>query len=262
MKGIFFTDIDGTLIDHHTYSFDESLEGVELLKKRGIPLVPVSSKTFDEICGLMKELDLPFPFVFENGCGIAYPDVSGYRFETCGSGIGALRALLTIIGDYTGGDVLPLADLSPGEICRLTGLSMEKTLLALKRKASLPFILEGRNLLTDGEIETLGRILSEHGAILTKGGRFNHLLPAGSGKGEGVKKIIEFYCDCVEYPLTAAAGDSLNDLPMLRAVERGYIVRKPDGSHMEEREGLRVTNSSGPAGFTEAVKDYLDYITV
>lgn len=262
MKGIFFTDIDGTLLDHDTYSFDDSVEGVNLLKERGIPLVPVSSKTYDEICSLMNELELSSPFVFENGCGIAYPDVKGYRFETARAGIQSLRELLPVIRDYTGEDILPLADLAPDEICRLTGLSIEKALLALKRKASLPFILEARSLLTDEEIAGLGESLSAHGAILTKGGRFNHLLPAGSGKGEGIKKIIEFYYDCIEYPLTGAAGDSLNDLPMLRAVDRGYLVRKPDGTHVKESSGLNVTVNKGPAGFTEAVKDYLDYIMV
>lgn len=262
MKGIFFTDIDGTLIDHFTYSFAESLEGVNLLKERGVPLVPVSSKTFDEICSLMKDLDLPAPFVFENGCGIAYPDAEGYSFEVAGEGIDALRGLLPLVRKYTGGEIIPLADLAPEEICRLTGLSMEKALHALKRKASLPFIVEGRNLLSDEEISGLEKILSGHRAIITKGGRFNHLLPAGAGKGQAVKKIVDFYYDCMEYPLTGAAGDSLNDLAMLRAVKKGYLVRKPDGSYIKEAEGLHVTVNSGPAGFTEAVKDYLNYIMV
>jgi len=262
MKGIFFTDIDGTLVDHYTYSFAESLKGINLLKARGVPLVPVSSKTFDEICSLMMELDLATPFVFENGCGIAYPGINGYRYETAGDGINFLRGLLPVIENHTGKKAFPLADISPENICNLTGLSMEKALLALKRKSSLPFILEGRNLLSDEEISGLKGVLSESGAILTKGGRFNHLLPAGTGKGEAVKKIVDFYYDCIEYPLTGAAGDSLNDLEMLRAVKKGYIVRKPDGSHINEAEGLHVTESSGPAGFTEAVKDFIDYITV
>lgn len=262
MKGIFFTDIDGTLVDHYTYSFKESLEGINLLKSRGVPLVPVSSKTYDEICLLMKELVLETPFVFENGCGLAFPDINRYRYEIAGGGINLLREIIPLVEKFTGEKVLPLADLSPEEICSLTGLSMDKVLLALKRKASLPFILDGRNLLSDEEISALGETLSAHGAMLTKGGRFNHLLPSGTGKGEAVKKIIDFYCDCMEYPFTGAAGDSLNDLPMLRAVKKGYLVKKPDGSHIKETDGLHVTVNSGPAGFTEAVKDYLDYIMV
>lgn len=257
MKGIFFTDIDGTLIDHYTYSFEKSLEGVNLLKERGIPLIPVSSKTYDEISVLMRELDLHNPFVFENGCGIAWPDVEGYRYETSGPGIQELRSLLPIIGEYTGAEIIALADFIPGDICRLTGLSMEKAKLSLKRKASLPFIVEGRNLLSDEEISALGGILESNGALVTKGGRFNHLLPAGSGKGEAVKKITGYYCDCTEFPVTGAAGDSLNDLPMLRAVDRAYLVRKPDGSHITGWSGLNVTENAGPAGFTEAVKDYI-----
>ncbi len=261
MKGIFFTDIDGTLIDHYTYSFKESLEGIELLKNEGVPLVPVSSKTFDEISALMKELELSTPFVFENGCGIAWPDADGYRYETAGAVVDALRGLLQVIGEYTGAEILPLADLSPEDICSFTGLSPEKAMLALKRKGSLPFLVAGRNLLSDEEICALGNILGSRGAILTKGGRFNHLLPSGTGKGEAVKRIKSYYYDCVEFPRTGGAGDSMNDLPMLREVDFGYIVRKPDGTHIKS-EGLRITDSAGPAGFTEAVKDYLKYIMV
>ncbi len=38
---IVFSDLDGTILDHKTYSFDEALEGIRLLKERGVPLVPV-----------------------------------------------------------------------------------------------------------------------------------------------------------------------------------------------------------------------------
>ncbi len=262
MKGIFFTDIDGTLIDHNTYSFDESVEGVNLLKERGIPLVPVSSKTFDEISALMEELSLSSPFVFENGCGIAYPDGSGYRIEISGSGIEPLRDVVPLIEEYTGLKVIPLANLSAEDICIYTGLSVERSLLSLKRKGSLPFILDGRNLLTDEEINNLKDTVASHGAVLTKGGRFNHLLPAGAGKGEAVRRIIEFYNAGDESTLTGAAGDSINDLSMVRAVDRGYLVRRHDGSLINGGAGLHVTSGIGPQGFTEAVKDYLNNIMV
>ena len=262
IKGIFFTDIDGTLIDHYTYSFEQSIEGVELLKSRGIPLVPVSSKTFDEISILMNDLGLDSPFVFENGSGIAYPEGEGYRADVAGGGIEGLRDIIPVIEENTGEKALPLIDLSAEEISRYTGLSVEKAELALKRRASLPFIFEKRTLLTDSEIGVLGDIIKKQGAILTKGGRFNHLLPAGAGKGEAVKKVVEFYGINPEHLFTAAAGDSMNDIPMLTAVNKGYLVRKHDGSYVENESMFHVTEGTGPAGFTEAVKDYLDYIMV
>lgn len=262
MKGIFFTDVDGTLIDHHTYSFDESIEGINLLRNRGVPLIPVSSKTFEEISELMAELELPYPFVFENGCGTAYPGVSGYSCEIQGAGAVFLREFIPVVEKSTGARVILLPDLAAEEISRITGLTLEKAVLALKRRGSLPFIIDGRALLSDEEISNLNTLLAPRGVLLTKGGRFNHLLPLSAGKGGAVKRIVEYYSDCIEHPVTGAAGDSLNDIPMLNAVDIGYVVRKPDGSFIGGTEGLRITEASGPAGFTEAVKDYLDNIMV
>ncbi|MCP4726565.1 MAG: HAD hydrolase family protein, partial [bacterium] len=73
MKAV-FSDLDGTILDFNTYSYDEAREGMNLLKERGIPLIPVSSKTLIEMKGLHRELQLSFPFVFENGGGIAFPE--------------------------------------------------------------------------------------------------------------------------------------------------------------------------------------------
>jgi len=262
IKGIFFTDIDGTLLDHDTYSYDESKEGVMLLAENRIPLIPVSSKTFAEISLLMDELNLRGPFVFENGCGIAYPGNSDYSIETVGISPENLREFIPVIEKFTGEKVFPLADLSTEDICRLTGLSMEKAVLAKQRIASLPFISGNRRLLAENEIRGLNEIIMERGAVLTKGARFNHLIPAGSGKGVAVKKIIEFYNTDNDSFTTASAGDSYNDLPMFDETDYAYLVRKKDGRSLDSDVKALVTRGIGPAGFTEAVKDYLKKITV
>ena len=35
---VIYTDLDGTLLDHHTYAFDEALETIKALKDRGIDI--------------------------------------------------------------------------------------------------------------------------------------------------------------------------------------------------------------------------------
>lgn len=45
---VVFTDLDGTLLDHHTYQANEAAEALRLLEARGWPLVFCSSKTFSE----------------------------------------------------------------------------------------------------------------------------------------------------------------------------------------------------------------------
>ena len=50
---VVYTDLDGTLLDHHTYAFDEALGAIKALKDRGIPIVPCTSKTRAETVCLM-----------------------------------------------------------------------------------------------------------------------------------------------------------------------------------------------------------------
>ncbi|MCG7852909.1 MAG: HAD hydrolase family protein, partial [Methanosarcinaceae archaeon] len=49
MKYVVFTDLDGTLIDHDTYSYKAARPALAALKKQGIPLIFCTSKTRAEI---------------------------------------------------------------------------------------------------------------------------------------------------------------------------------------------------------------------
>ena len=68
-----FTDLDGTLLDHHTYSWKEALPALERCRKKSVPVVLVSSKTRAEMAVLHQELKLSAPFVSENGGGVFFP---------------------------------------------------------------------------------------------------------------------------------------------------------------------------------------------
>ena len=50
-------------------------------------------------------------------------------------------------------------------------------------------------------------------------------------------------------------GDSLNDLPLLEAVDIPRLVRKPGGVFEREIAGkrIRITEGIGPAGWNQAV---------
>ena len=81
---IVFTDLDGTLLDHDTYSFRAALPAVDLLARRGCPVVPVTSKTSSETLVLMKQLKLAGPWIYENGGGVGLPG-SAWARETEGA---------------------------------------------------------------------------------------------------------------------------------------------------------------------------------
>ena len=57
-RPIIFTDLDGTLLDHDTYSWEPAAAMLAELQRRGIPVVLNSSKTLAELERLRGKLKL------------------------------------------------------------------------------------------------------------------------------------------------------------------------------------------------------------
>jgi len=70
---LIFTDLDGTLLDHDTYGWEEALPALDLCRRLGVPVILVSSKTRAEMDVLQNRLGLSAPFISENGGGIFFP---------------------------------------------------------------------------------------------------------------------------------------------------------------------------------------------
>ncbi len=255
---VVFSDIDGTLIDHFTYSHAQSMPGVSMLKERGYPLVLVSSKTFPEIKTLHDELDLDTPFVFENGGGIAWPgDVhhQDFKVELRGMDVSSLRFHLAFLRSLAGSDIVLLEDMPVEEIAQRTGLSRKAAKFARHRQASLPFVIDNMDRLSQKDIEVINATLQKKGLVLTRGGRFFHFSSAEANKGSAVAEITESIKrkNMQKQVRTAGIGDSMNDLPMLEAVDTAYLVENQHGSMVESGFPVVRTSCAGPAGFSEAV---------
>jgi mannosyl-3-phosphoglycerate phosphatase len=254
---LIFSDIDGTLLDYETWSYRDALPGLELLKRRGIPLVLVSSKTFGEMEPLHRELGLDAPFAFENGAGIAVPSPGreGYTCEMYGRGIEALRAVLPLVGSVLGRTVVTIQEMTVGELSAYTGLPGENARLARERQASLPFILEPPHRLTREESAALDARLAGAGLSLSWGGKFYHFRERGVSKESAVKRVVEMYAGrAARRPVTVGIGDSENDYGMLDAVDRAFLVKNRLSDINYTGSRYAVTGGFGPAGFTEAVR--------
>jgi len=70
---IIFTDLDGSLLDHSSYSFEPALESLLRIKELGIPLILCSSKTKAEMELYSERLQIKHPFIAENGSAIYFP---------------------------------------------------------------------------------------------------------------------------------------------------------------------------------------------
>ena len=65
---IVFSDLDGTLLDHETYSFEPARPALDRLKREGHVLVLASSKTAAEIAPLRDAMGFSHcPAIVENG---------------------------------------------------------------------------------------------------------------------------------------------------------------------------------------------------
>jgi len=257
---LLFSDLDGTILDFHTYSFEKSLPGISLCREHGIPLILVSSKTFDEMADIHSRLGLGAPFVFENGGGIARKNSScgnesPYELQLSGLPCGELRERLPILRDAAGHALTPVHDMDWENVTDLTGLDETGARNALKRRTSIPFIIENGNDLLYAELPELNVMLRAHGLQVIRGKRFFHFTSVDVDKGAAVKAIIAHYRETSGDGeiLTFAAGDSYNDLPMFNEVSQSFYVGEGDISPVKGGN-VRITDARGPAGFTEAVR--------
>lgn len=65
MKKLLFTDLDGTLLDHHDYDYSAALPAISELNAQGIPWIMTTSKTAAEVIELKQEIDNPYAFIVE-----------------------------------------------------------------------------------------------------------------------------------------------------------------------------------------------------
>lgn len=254
---VVFSDLDGTLLDHYSYSFEESQPGIDILKRKNIPLVLVSSKTVEEMKLLHTRLKLSTPLVAENGAVFAFPKGDGkWDVEILGKSTGELKGLLPILIHQIGRDVKCLPDMTPEDVMMYTGLDNENALIARNRKGSLPFICDDELNSNSVNLVTVNAALEKYGIAVTKGGRFYHLMDQSVSKGRAVLRMSEYFASLNgDKPAIVAIGDSQNDSSMIESAQYGYYVRKPNGL-VEKSSSPNVDYSEniGPKGFTEIIK--------
>lgn len=261
---VIFTDLDGTLLDHYTYSFEKALPALRLLKEKNIPLVICSSKTKKEIEYYRKKLDNKHPFVSENGGGIFIPkgyfesgiivgsdfrvEENDYLTVRLGARYSDLRkAIMDLQQD--GFNIKGFGDMTDKELADIANMSIDEAAMAKERDFDEPFLFED----TVAEKEKLFKSIKARGFKYTQG-RFFHIL-GDSDKGKAVSILIDMYKRKFGDIITIAIGDSPNDIPMLEKVDYPIIVRKPDGSYDRKivLPNLIKADGIGPAGWNEAV---------
>ena len=267
---LIFSDLDGSLLDATTYSYEDASEALTALTQRGATLILVSSKTREEMEPLRRCLGNQHPFIVENGGAIYIPhgtfsfslegalDREAYQVLELGTSYATLRAALKEIRQEMGWRLRGFGDLSLAEVVQLTGMSAQDAQLAMQREYDEPFVMDGAVVAW----QDLLAAANKRSLCCTRGGRFYHLMGAND-KGIASRRLIDWYRRLGHQDgqtlVTVGLGDSLNDLPMLNVVYYPILVQKPDGSYDPEVHLPRLirANGVGPAGWNRSLIDLL-----
>lgn len=268
---IIFTDLDGTLLDGNTYAFDAALEALDAARSRQVPVILVSSKTRAEMEPLRFRVQLKDPFVVENGGGIFIPKAyfpfpiddaiprGDYFVVELGVPYAQLRSVLVEMQQRFGREVRGFGDMTSEEVAQHTGLSIADAHLSKQREYDEPFLFSG----SSSVLEQLREDIESKGLRCVPGGRFFHLMGT-QDKGHAVRLLSGWYRRDIDTGsahrlLTVGIGDSPNDLPMLAAVDRPFLVQRPNGFHdvRVALPGLNLVPAPGPSGWNQVVLDLL-----
>ncbi len=261
---IIFTDLDGTLLDSDTYSYQNAIPVLNTLKDNHIPIIPVTSKTRLEVETLRQSLQLNDPFIIENGSGVFIPlnhnpltlpqsnQWGGYHLHRLGCTYTEARLGLEKIATALNQPLRGFGDMSEAEICQLTGLSWDEAKQAKAREFTEPFVTPDK-----ATPERLNEIVQDLGYRIVVGDRFCHLIGAGAGKGNAVQWLVDSYQSAQSHTqiTTLGLGNSPNDLEMLEAVDIPIIVPGNKGIHPGlSGKGWQVAPAPGSQGWAEAVR--------
>ena len=226
------TDLDGTLMDHD-YDWSAAMDVIRRLQRCGIPVIPCTSKTAEEVLRFREAAGLHDPFIVENGGAIHGESATGELWHhDLGPSWSQLRPQLDALEQELGESLPALDELSDHEADRLLGLRGEPLRKAQRRQCSVPFVppvsVESRQRL---------QVLAEMRELaVVQGNRLGHLLGGGVSKGRALQ-VLKQRLGAPDVKVLAL-GDSPNDLPLLEAGDCAVVVPGPAGPHPELRAGV------------------------
>jgi mannosyl-3-phosphoglycerate phosphatase len=253
---VVFTDLDGTLLDHRTYSHAAAGEALAALKSRGVPLVLASSKTASEIAPLRAELGFAHcEAIVENGAGILEAHQTGDGSdEDHRRLLDALAGLPPALRSCFEG----FSDWSDEEVAGRTGLPLDQARKAKQRQFSEPGLWTGG----EADRDRFQALLKKRGITALQGGRFM-TLSLGGDKAQRMIEIIARHSRPGRKAFAVALGDAGNDIKMLETADIGVII--PNSGHggigrlAGEASGRIVRETAeGPAGWNHAVLGILN----
>lgn len=279
---IISTDLDGTLLDHHDYSWAAAVPALSLCRDLSVPVILNTSKTQVEAEALRDELGLVAPVVIENGSALLLPLLSlssdrmiekivdqagvdvrkGRRNLRVVFGVERLAILRFIeqIRSQQTWDFEGFNDWRVDEISQRTGLPKSAAAAAAEKRYTEPIVWQD----SASNLEEFQALAEQAGFRLMKGGRFYHI----QGQTDKAKPLawLKQYASLVfetangnSPPKLICLGDNHNDVAMLNFADIPVCVRSPvaDFPSLANQKSVIYTDLEGPKGWNEAVQGIL-----
>ena len=117
------TDLDGTLMDHH-YDWSPAAPVLRSLQRAGVPVIPCTSKTAEEVERFRADAQLRDPYIVENGGAIHGETATGEAWEEAlGPGWSELKPRLQQLSEQLAEPLRALDELTDAEGEHLLGLT-------------------------------------------------------------------------------------------------------------------------------------------
>ena len=225
---IVFTTIDETLLNR---------AAIERLRAAGIPVIPVSEMTLDELAPIADDLEFRQAMVIEAGGAIARWKDGSWAVEPCGPSAESFLDVVKEIEDRTGASLL---------VCSATEEEMLHS--SARRCFSEPFLIEC------GDLKAIEHAAAEIGFSVRRGRQCFYLCRKGE-EGEAFLRLrAELPCD-----VAIAAGSSPLDAEFLARADVAIVVPGADGTVDPELLAkvptARIAPLPGPAGWAVAVEE-------
>lgn len=256
---VIFSDLDGALLDPHSYSFSEASDALNSIQSAGIPLVLCTSRTRAQIELFRGRLPC-HPVVVENGSAILIP--SGYfpfsipgmqrrnRFETIKLGDCREHAIAALrnASEKCGVPVRGFSELTTNGICELTGFGRDEAERANDRDFDEPFIS-----LDPERTPELLCALGQTGKRCARGTHFYHVF-GPSDKASAVWMLLKFYERAFGDVESIGVGDAPSDIGFLQLMQRCVIMRSEFSAVLRKAlPEAELPAQPGPQGWADSI---------
>lgn len=245
---VVFTAVDGTLLDSETFEPGPNRAIVQRLHAAGVPVVPVTVMTLDEIEPIAADLGIRQAMVIEAGGAIARWVDGAWQVEACGPPADTLIDVVREIEDRSGADLSVYSVLPHAEAARLSGRSGDMLLRSTRRRFSEPFVIER------GEMADVVNAASAIGFTVRRSPRFFYLCRE-CDEGEAFTRLREeLRCE-----VSIGIGGSPLDAEFLSRADIPIIIPRRDGEPDPELvarvPNARIAPKPAPHGWAAAVQD-------